>query len=123
MDPPAFGAVDLQDKLDDAAPLLHRVSPTSSLLLAAPSLCLASVLSSLWVSHLDFSLCIEATGSHVPHKGLAQVHATSMPGVIQPGCRLPLDLSRANDSSRFRHHSYAFDTFTMVQSFVSLSLT
>jgi hypothetical protein len=50
---------------------------------------------------LGFSLLIEATGSHVPHKGLVQVHATSMPDVAQAGCRLLLDLSRANDSSRF----------------------
>jgi len=63
---------------------------------------------------LDFSLPIEATGSHVPHKGLDQVHATSMPDVAQAGCRLPLDSSRANDSSRFRHRSYAFDTFPVV---------
>jgi hypothetical protein len=113
--PPAL-AVDLQDKLDDATPLLHRVSPTSSLLRVAPSLCLASVLSSLWGCHLDFSLGIEAAGSHVPHKSLVSVHATSMPDVIQPGCRLPLDLSWANDSSQFRHRSYAFDTFPVVHS-------
>jgi hypothetical protein len=65
---------------------------------------------------LDFSLRIEATGSHVPHKGLVQVHATSMPDVAQAGCRLLLDLSRSNDSSRFRHHPYAFDTFPVVHS-------
>jgi len=63
---------------------------------------------------LDFSLLIEATGSHVPHKGLVQVHATSMPDVAQAGCRLLLGSSRANDSSRFRHRSYAFDTFMVV---------
>jgi len=73
---------------------------------------------------LDFSLRIEATGSHVPHKGLVEVHATSMPDATQAGCRLLLDLSRANDTSRFRHRSYAFDTFTVVHLvFVSLDLT
>src|SRR5258708_11298773 len=59
---------------------------------------------------------IEATGSHVPHKGLVSVHATSMPDAVQAGCRLLLDLSRSNDSFRFRHHSYAFDTFPAVHS-------
>lgn len=72
---------------------------------------------------MDFSLVIEATGSHVPHKGLIQVHATSMPDADQAGYRLLLDLSRSNDSSRFRHRPYAFDTFAVVHPFVSLDLT
>lgn len=72
---------------------------------------------------MGFSLRIKATGSHVPHKGLVQVHATSVPDVVQAGYRLLLDLSRANDSSRFRHRSYAFDTFMVVHRvFVSLGL-
>ena len=103
-----------------AATSLHRVSPTSPLLRVAPSLCLASVRSSSWVRHLEFSLVIEATGSHVPPKGLAQSHATSMPGVIQASCSLSLDRSRANDSARFRHHPYAFDTFPVVHPCSSL---
>ena len=73
-----------------------------------------------WVRHLEFSLVIEATGSHVPPKGLAQSHATSMPGVIQASCSLSLDRSRANDSARFRHHPYAFDTFPVVHPCSSL---
>ena len=80
----------------------------------APPLCLASGFSSLGVGPLDFSLHIEATGSHVPHKGLVQGHATFMPGAAQPSCRLPLDLSRVNDSPRFRHRPYAFDTLPVV---------
>ena len=111
--PPAR-AVDRRDTLDDATPLLHRVSPTSSLVRVAPPLCLASGFSSLGVGPLDFSLHIEATGSHVPHKGLVQGHATFMPGAAQPSCRLPLDLSRVNDSPRFRHRPYAFDTLPVV---------
>ena len=95
-------------------PLLHRVSPTSSLVRVAPPLCLASGFSSLGVGPLDFSLHIEATGSHVPHKGLVQGHATFMPGAAQPSCRLPLDSSRVNDSPRFRHRPYAFDTLPVV---------
>lgn len=63
---------------------------------------------------MDFSLHIEATGSHVPHKGLVQVHATSMPDAAHASYRLLVGLSRANDSSRFRHRSYAFDTFMVV---------
>ncbi|MFV1969144.1 MAG: hypothetical protein ACC628_27295, partial [Pirellulaceae bacterium] len=51
----------------------------SSLLQVDPSLCLASVLRSSWVLHLDGSLCIEATGSHVPHQSLYQGHATFTP--------------------------------------------
>ena len=94
-------AVDERRSLDDATPLLHRVSPTSQLLRVAPPLCLASVLSSSGFFPLDFSLGIEATGSHVPHKGLVHSHATSMPDAAQASCRLPLDSSRANDSSRF----------------------
>jgi hypothetical protein len=74
----------------------------------------------LGVPPLDVSLPIEATGSHVPHKGLAQSHATSMPDVIQASCRLSLDWSRANDSSRFRHRPYAFDTFAVVHKCSSL---
>ncbi len=111
--PPAR-AVDRLDTLDDATPLLHRVSSTSSLVRVAPPLCLASGFSSLGVDPLDFSLHIEATGSHVPHKGLVQGHATFMPGAAQPSCRLPLDLSRVTDSPRFRHRPYAFDTLPVV---------
>ena len=37
------------------------------------------------VGPLDFSLHIEATGSHVPHKGLVQGHATFMPGAAHAG--------------------------------------
>src|SRR5712692_7401006 len=74
----------------------------------------------LGVPPLDVSLAIEATGSHVPHKGLGQSHATSMPDVTQASCRLSLGWSRANDSSRFRHRPYAFDTYTVVHDCSSL---
>ena len=67
--PPA-AAVDLRSSLDDAAPLLHSLSRTSALLRAAPPLCVASVLSFLRDLRLKFSLYIETTGSHVPHKSL-----------------------------------------------------
>ncbi|MGA7145900.1 MAG: hypothetical protein WBY47_15480, partial [Desulfobacterales bacterium] len=58
------------------------ITQISSLLRVVPPLCLASVLSHLWGLHLCFSLNIETTGSHVPHKSLDQVHAPSL-------CRTP----------------------------------
>ncbi len=107
--PPAV-AVDLRSALNDATPLLHRVSPVSQLLRVAPPLCLASVLSSSRGLHLDFSLCIEATGSHVPHKSLDHAHATFMPDAAQPVSRHLLDLiprplasSVLTSFLRFRH--------------------
>ena len=70
------------------AALVHplRSSPItgpSTLLLDDPSLCFALVLSRLWDFHLRFSLNIDATGSHVPHKSLNQVHAIFMPDAAQ----------------------------------------
>jgi len=63
----------------DMAPLLHPRYQASSLIRAIPPLCLASVLRSLWVLHLDCSLNIEATGSRVPCTCLNRTHATFMP--------------------------------------------
>src|SRR5512143_1026149 len=60
--------VDHLIKLDNAAPSLWFRYKPSSLIRAAPPLCPASVLSSLWGLHLDFSLNIGTTDSHVPHK-------------------------------------------------------
>ncbi len=88
----------------------NPITGSSSLLRVAPPLCPASVLSHLWVFHLCFSLDIRATGSHVPHKSLYQVHAISMPETIWPVIRFPPDSSQGNDyplvltsSLRFRH--------------------
>ncbi len=52
-------------------------------------------------SHLHFSLSIGATGSHVPHESLDQVHAVLMPDAVWAVNRFPPNLSRVNDSSRF----------------------
>ena len=60
--------VDYSIKLDDVAPSLWSHYGPSSLLLATPPLCPASVLSFSWGHHLNFSLHIGATVSHVPHK-------------------------------------------------------
>ena len=100
------------------------ITGTSSLLRAVPPLCAASVRSSLWVFHLDFSLNIDAVGSHVPHKSLCHVHAAFMPATAWPVSRFPPDLSQVNDtplvlmtSLRFRH----FISDSLV--FVSMALT
>ena len=69
------------------------ITGPSTLIRDNPPLCLASVLSRLWVRHLRFSLIIKATGSHVPHKSLDQGHAISMPDAAQTIGRLPLGLS------------------------------
>ena len=86
------------------------ITETSSLLRVGPPPCLASVLSSLWGLHLDFSLHIETTGSHVPHNSLNQTHAAFMPSTTQAVSRFPLDLSRSSARSsvlmltlQFRH--------------------
>jgi len=86
------------------------ITETSSLLRVGPPPCLASVLSSLWGLHLDFSLNIETTGSHVPYNSLNQTHAAFMPSTTQAVNRFPLDLSRSSARSsvlmltqEFRH--------------------
>src|SRR5208282_1297532 len=81
--------VDHLIKLDNAAPSLWFHYKPSSLIRAAPPLCPASVLSSSWGLHLDFFLNIGTTVSHVPHKSLNQIHATSMPDTIQAVNRSP----------------------------------
>ena len=62
--------------------------------------------SATWISPLG----IGATGSHVPHRSLDQIHATSMPDAAQAVNRYLLDSSRVNDFPpvltpflRFRH--------------------
>ena len=75
------------------------ITQTSPLLRIAPSPCSASVLSPSWGLHLDFSLNIRATGSHVPRESLDQSHATFMPEAAQAVSRYPLNLSRALDRS------------------------
>jgi hypothetical protein len=41
------------------------------------------------VRRLDFSLGIEATGSHVPYKSLVESRAAYMPDAVRAGSRLP----------------------------------
>jgi hypothetical protein len=80
--------VDHLIKLDNAAPSLQFHYEPSTLLRTAPPLCPASVLSSSWGIHLDFSLNIRTTASRVPHKSLNQIHATFMPDTAQAVDRL-----------------------------------
>jgi hypothetical protein len=75
------------------------ITETSSLLQVAPPLCFASVLSFSWGLHLNFSLNIETTGSHVPHKSLTQSHATFTPEAAWAVNRFPPNLSRTQYSS------------------------
>src|SRR6266496_424410 len=100
------------------------ITGASSLIRAVPPLYSASVLASLWVFHLDFSLNIGVVGSHVPHKSLCHVHAAFMPATTRTVGRYPPDLSQVNDSPlvsmtvlRFRH----FISGSLV--FVSIALT
>jgi hypothetical protein len=90
--------VDQIIRSDDPTPSLHldyrdSIIAPSTLLRVGPSPCPASVLSFLWVHHLNFSLSIGTTGSHVPHQSPIQVHATLMPDATQAVSRLPLDFS------------------------------
>ena len=73
------------------------ITGPSTLLRATPPLCPASVLWLSWGFHLSFSLRIGATGSHVPHKSLSQVHAALMPDAVWTVNRHLPDLSRVND--------------------------
>ena len=80
------------------------ITGPSSLLRAAPPLCLASVLRLLRDRRLSRSLGIKATGSHVPYQSLYPVHATSMPVAAQAINRFPPSLSWSVTSLQFRRH-------------------
>ena len=69
------------------------ITEASSLIRVAPPLCFASVLSFSWDLHLNFSLSIKATGSHVPRKSLTQSHAIFTPEAAWAVNRSPPNLS------------------------------
>ena len=73
-------------------PLLHPHYQVSQLLRTRPSLRPASVLCSSWVVHLEVSLNIGATGSHVPHKSLHWAHAVWVPVTTRAVSRPPREL-------------------------------
>jgi len=84
------------------------------LLRTIPPPCLASVLWSLWVFHLDDSLHIEATGSRVPCTRLNWTHATLMPDAALAVSRFLQNSSRDNDNPPVLTSNYAFDTSSVV---------
>ena len=107
--PPVAGCSVVPDRIGHSLRSSPITGP-SSLLRSDPPLCSASVLSRLWVLHLRFSLGIEATGSHVPHKSPDHVLATFMPDAIRSVSRSLPNSSQGNDypsvstsSTRFRH--------------------
>jgi hypothetical protein len=74
--------------------------------------------------HLSFSLSIGATGSHVPHKSLVQVHATCMPGATQTVSRFPLGSSEESERLPVSTPPNCFRHLVSGElSFVSLGLT
>ncbi len=75
------------------------ITGPSTLILDDPPPCFASVLSFSWDLHLNFSLNIETTGSHVPHKSLTQIHATFTPEAAWAVNRFPPNLSRTQYSN------------------------
>ena len=111
--------VDLWIRLDNPPPSLQTHYRPSSLLRSGPPLCSASVLSFLWVLHLNFSLNIGTTGSHVAHESLNQVHAASIPDAVQPVNRYHLNLSRDSVTPRFWHRLFVFDTWSAVHLYSS----
>jgi len=72
---------------------------------------------------LNFSLNIQATGSHVPQKSLKQRHATSTPDTTQPIDRHPLDsfpqhnLSPGFDVIRFSFRRFSNGSLALVSLF------
>jgi len=82
-------ASELPHRPDRRAPSLHPHYRISSLPRTRPPLRLASVLCSSWDCHLEVSLNIEVTGSHVPHKSLRWTHAILVPAVARAVNRHP----------------------------------
>ena len=79
------------------------ITGVSSLLRVDPPLCRASILSLLrGRPRLRFSLCIAATGSHVPHDSLISGHAAYMPEAACTVDRFPACPSRCHIVHRFR---------------------
>ena len=86
----------------------------STLLQVAPSLYFALVLSHLGEFPLCFSLNIEVTGSHVPHKSPDRTLATSMPDADRAVNRHLPDLSCGNETPAVLTSSPRFDTSSVV---------
>src|SRR5262249_38898578 len=106
---PIAGLTPRRDRM--IGPLRSRpITGPSALRRAHPPLCPASVLRPSWVSHLGFSLGIEATGSQVPRSSQDRTRATFMPDATRAVSGSPPLGSRGKDSTpfltswlRFRH--------------------
>jgi len=84
------------------------------LLRVVPPLGSASVLSLLWCFHLSFSVGIGAEVPTFRSTAVRQTQATLMPDATPPVNRFRRGCSRSNDSLRFWHRPYAFDTSSVV---------
>src|SRR5262245_1007423 len=102
--------VDPRPELNNATPSVRphyrALYPTTGRSAPVPRL---GTLILMGTTHLDFSLRIGATGSHVPCMSPVQSHAAFMPDAVWAAIR-----SRVNDFPRFRHRLYAFDTSSAV---------
>jgi len=121
--PPEFGWPEFAaERRDPFAPVGFPtfIATTSR---SAPVLCIGTC-TLAGSTCLGSSLRIRATGSHVPHESLIQVHAAFMPDAIQSVDRCPLDLSRANHPARFRRRvNTSRHVISGSLAFVSLDLT
>src|SRR4051794_311945 len=98
-------------------PSLRRRYPASTVLRTRPPLRLASVLGSSGVCPLEVSLGIEATGSHVPHKGLSLVSRRLHAGRRSASRQASAELCRRPTTGAwFWRRPYAFDTSATVHS-------
>jgi hypothetical protein len=109
--------VDRHPRPDCRAPSLRPHYQASPLPRARPPLRLASVLDSSWVHHLEVSLGIEATGSHVPHKSLSLVSRRLHAGRRSASRQASAELCRRPTTGAwFWRRPYAFDTSATVHS-------
>lgn len=68
------------------------------------------------VNHLDFSLGIQTTGSHVPQQSLKQRHATYTPDTTQPISRHSLDSSQTTKQDPvLMSPDFSFDASSVVR--------
>jgi len=107
--PPLPCRVDPQVKPIDPTPSLHlhyRDFNTNTSW-SAPVLRIGT-LTLMGSSHLSFSLIIEATGSHVPHKSLDQVRAIFMPDAAQAVNRFSLGLFLESNKPPVLTSSFSF---------------
>ena len=85
--------VDLAPELDNATPSVQSDYRTFVPTMGCPApVPRVGTLALAGSTRLDFSLSIEATGSHVPRKSQMQSHAAFMPDAVRPAIRTPSGL-------------------------------